>query len=250
VRMIDGKLHRREKLLMMSTGTTHEAQEIGVSDPEPRVVEGLGVGEVGYLITGVKDVRQSKVGDTITAATNGATDRLSGYQDPLPMVFSGLYPIDGSDYPLLRDALDKLQLNDASLTYEPETSVALGFGFRVGYLGLLHVEIVQQAQVAHAESESEGHRGLRLIGQGGVVELEFVQGIAQERIVRAVDRVQPGEHHRQRVLVAAEPVGGAVRRGGDGVPHLGLAYVLHPGDEVANLAHAQALDDARCGARG
>ena len=144
VRMIDGKLHRREKLLMMSTGTTHEAQEIGVSDPEPRVVEGLGVGEVGYLITGVKDVRQSKVGDTITAATNGATDQLSGYQDPLPMVFSGLYPIDGSDYPLLRDALDKLQLNDASLTYEPETSVALGFGFRVGYLGLLHVEIVRE----------------------------------------------------------------------------------------------------------
>jgi GTP-binding protein LepA len=104
----------------------------------------IGVGEVGYLITGVKDVRQSRVGDTVTVAHNGATQSLGGYKDPKPMVFSGLYPLDGSDYPTLRDALDKLKLNDAALVYEPETSAALGFGFRVGFLGLLHLEIVRE----------------------------------------------------------------------------------------------------------
>ena len=106
--------------------------------------KGLGVGEVGYLITGVKDVRQSRVGDTVTNAAKPATRRSAGYRDPKPMVFSGLYPIDGSDYPDLRDALDKLKLNDAALVYEPETSAALGFGFRCGFLGLLHLEIVRE----------------------------------------------------------------------------------------------------------
>ena len=99
---------------------------------------------MGYLITGVKDVRQSKVGDTVTSARHGATEALTGYREPKPMVYSGLYPVDGSDYPNLRDALDKLQLNDAALTYEPETSVALGFGFRCGFLGLLHMEITRE----------------------------------------------------------------------------------------------------------
>ncbi|HXD28453.1 MAG TPA: translation elongation factor 4 [Arthrobacter sp.] len=144
VRVVDGKLSPREKLQMMSTRTTHELLEIGVSSPEPTPTQGLGVGEVGYLITGVKDVRQSKVGDTVTSFANPATESLGGYEDPKPMVFSGLYPIDGSDYPALRDALDKLLLNDAALTYEPETSVALGFGFRVGFLGLLHLEITRE----------------------------------------------------------------------------------------------------------
>src|SRR5690606_20518308 len=116
--------------------------EIGVSSPEPRATQGLAVGEVGYLITGVKDVRQSKVGDTITSKIRGAEEPLPGYTDPKPMVFSGLYPIDGSDYPVLREALDKLKLEDAALQYEPETSVALGFGFRCGFLGLLHLEII------------------------------------------------------------------------------------------------------------
>ncbi len=99
---------------------------------------------MGYLITGVKDVRQSKVGDTVTSARHGATEALTGYREPKPMVYSGLYPVDGSDYPNLREALDKLQLNDAALTYEPETSVALGFGFRCGFLGLLHMEITRE----------------------------------------------------------------------------------------------------------
>ncbi|MBF0673088.1 MAG: elongation factor 4, partial [Salinibacterium sp.] len=144
VRMIDGNLHPREKIQMMSTRATHEVLEIGVSSPEPIPSKGLGVGEVGYIITGVKDVRQSKVGDTVTTAAKPATEALPGYTEPLPMVFSGLYPIDGSDYPVLREALDKLKLSDAALKYEPETSVALGFGFRCGFLGLLHLEIITE----------------------------------------------------------------------------------------------------------
>ena len=144
VRVVDGNLNPRERIAMMSTRATHELLEIGVISPEPVPTKGLGVGEVGYLITGVKDVRQSKVGDTVTNAGKPADEPLGGYSDPKPMVFSGLYPIDGSDYPALRDALDKLKLNDAALNYEPETSVALGFGFRVGFLGLLHLEIIRE----------------------------------------------------------------------------------------------------------
>ncbi|MCI9888919.1 elongation factor 4 [Micrococcales bacterium 31B] len=144
VRVIDGKLNPRERIQMMSTKAAHDLLEIGVISPEPIVTKGLGVGEVGYLITGVKDVRQSKVGDTVTTFQKPATEALSGYSDPKPMVFSGLFPIDGSDYPDLRDALDKLKLNDAALIYEPENSAALGFGFRCGFLGLLHLEIVRE----------------------------------------------------------------------------------------------------------
>ena len=144
VRVVDGNLNPREKIVMMSTRATHELLEIGVISPEPVVSKGLGVGEVGYLITGVKDVRQSRVGDTVTNASKPATKDLGGYRDPKPMVFSGLYPIDGSAYPDLRDALDRLKLNDAALVYEPETSAALGFGFRVGFLGMLHLEIVRE----------------------------------------------------------------------------------------------------------
>jgi GTP-binding protein LepA len=144
VRVVDGALHTRDRIQMMSTRAVHEMLEVGVISPDPKPSAQLGVGEVGYLITGVKDVRQSRVGDTVTTASKGAVEPLGGYKDPKPMVFSGLYPIDGSDYPLLRDALDKLQLNDAALVYEPETSAALGFGFRVGFLGLLHLEIVRE----------------------------------------------------------------------------------------------------------
>jgi GTP-binding protein LepA len=144
VRVVDGSLSPREKIQMMSTRAAHELLEIGVSSPEPTQSEGLGVGEVGYLITGVKDVRQSKVGDTVTNLAKPATTALDGYTDPKPMVYSGLYPIDGADFPDLREALDKLKLSDASLVYEPETSVALGFGFRCGFLGLLHLEIITE----------------------------------------------------------------------------------------------------------
>ncbi len=144
VRVVDGELNHREKVLMMSTKATHETLEVGVISPEPIKAAALGVGEVGYLITGVKEVRQSRVGDTVTIASRPATKDLGGYRPPNPMVYAGLYPIDGADFPELREALDKLQLNDAALTYEPETSGALGFGFRVGFLGLLHMEIVRE----------------------------------------------------------------------------------------------------------
>ncbi|MDR1806464.1 MAG: translation elongation factor 4, partial [Propionibacteriaceae bacterium] len=144
VRVKDGHLSHRDRILMMSTRATHEVLEVGVIAPEPSREDGLGVGEVGYLITGVKDVRQSRVGDTVTLAAKPAKQPLAGYRHPNPMVYAGLYPIDGHDFPLLREALEKLQLNDASLVFEPETSAALGFGFRAGFLGLLHMEIIRE----------------------------------------------------------------------------------------------------------
>jgi len=144
VRVVDGRLSRRERSVMMSTGAAHETLEVGVISPEPTPSEGLAAGEVGYLITGVKDVRQARVGDTVTSVARPAREPLAGYDHPRPMVYSGLYPLDGDDYPDLRDALDKLRLNDAALVYEPETSDALGFGFRCGFLGLLHMEIVRE----------------------------------------------------------------------------------------------------------
>src|SRR5437870_2385580 len=128
---------------MMAAGAVHELLEVGIVSPEPKPSEGLGVGEVGYLITGVKDVRQSKVGDTVTSQRHGATEPLTGYREPRPMVYSGLYPVDGSDYSDLRDALARLQLNDAALSWEPETSAARGFGFRCGCLGLLHRQLTR-----------------------------------------------------------------------------------------------------------
>ncbi|MGI9085099.1 MAG: translation elongation factor 4 [Aeromicrobium sp.] len=144
VRVVDGSLSHRDRIKMMSTGAVHEMLEVGVISPEPVKAKEIGVGEVGYLITGVKEVRQSRVGDTVTSHVHGATEALGGYRQPNPMVFAGLYPIDGDDYPGLRDALEKLQLNDAALSYEPESSGALGFGFRIGFLGLLHLEIVRE----------------------------------------------------------------------------------------------------------
>jgi GTP-binding protein LepA len=143
IRVVDGRITPRQRIRMMSTGATHELLEVGIISPDQKPAQGLGVGEVGYLITGVKDVRHSRVGDTVTAERRGAQQPLGGYRDPKPMVYAGIYPVDGSDYPVLREALDKLQLNDAALTYEPETSGALGFGFRCGFLGLLHLEITR-----------------------------------------------------------------------------------------------------------
>jgi len=144
VRVVDGELTHRDRIKMMSTGAVHEMLEVGVISPEPMKSKSIGVGEVGYLITGVKDVRQSRVGDTVTSQVHGSTEALGGYKHPQPMVYSGLFPIDGDDYPTLRDALERLQLNDAALQYEPESSGALGFGFRCGFLGLLHMEIVRE----------------------------------------------------------------------------------------------------------
>ncbi|MGW4342089.1 translation elongation factor 4 [Micrococcus luteus] len=196
VRVVDGRLSPREKVRMMSTGTTYELLEIGVSSPEPVPTKGLAVGEVGYLITGVKDVRQSKVGDTVTNHAHPAEQSLGGYEDPKPMVFSGLYPIDGSDYPVLRDALDKLKLNDAALVYEPETSVALGFGFRVGFLGLLHLEIVRE--------RLEREFGLDLISTAPNVVYEVTR---EDREVVTV--TNPSEFPEGKILEVREPMASA-----------------------------------------
>jgi GTP-binding protein LepA len=144
VRVVDGAFHRREQLRAMALGTRFEAQEIGFMSPAMRPVETLGAGEVGYVITGLKDVGDLRVGDTLTSERRPASDPLPGYKDVKPMVFAGLFPTDSDDYPELRDALEKLKLNDAALFYEPETSQALGFGFRCGFLGLLHMEIVRE----------------------------------------------------------------------------------------------------------
>ncbi|HLM28832.1 MAG TPA: translation elongation factor 4 [Acidimicrobiales bacterium] len=144
VRVVNGRLGTHAKLRFMQAGAHHEAIEIGVRRPVPTPVAELGPGEVGYLIAGIKDVGEARSGETVTTAGGGAIEPLPGYRDPKPMVFSGLFPIDGDDFENLRDSLEKLTLNDASITYSPESSGALGFGFRCGFLGLLHMEIVKE----------------------------------------------------------------------------------------------------------
>ncbi|QWC85842.1 translation elongation factor 4 [Nocardioidaceae bacterium] len=193
VRVVDGHLSHRDRIKMMSTGAVHEMLEVGVISPEPVKTDRIGVGEVGYLITGVKDVRQSKVGDTVTAQHGGAQQMLGGYKEPVPMVFSGLYPIDGDDYPVLRDALDKLQLNDAALRYEPETSGALGFGFRCGFLGLLHMEITRD--------RLEREFGLDLISTAPNVVYEVAMEDGTEHTV-----TNPSEFPEGKIAEVREPV--------------------------------------------
>jgi GTP-binding protein LepA len=193
IRLVDGELQHRDRILMMSTRATHEVLEVGVIAPEPVKEQGIGVGEVGYLITGVKDVRQSRVGDTVTQAIRPATIALAGYRHPKPMVYAGLYPIDGQDFPELREALDKLQLNDAALVYEPETSAALGFGFRVGFLGLLHMEIIRE--------RLEREFGLDLISTAPNVVYRVELEDGTESIV-----TNPSEFPTGKVAVVNEPV--------------------------------------------
>jgi len=144
VRVVDGSFERRDRLCAMEAGTRFEAEELGFFAPTMRPTERLEAGEVGYVVTGLKDVRRLRVGVTLTAAGNIASEPLPGYREVKPVVFAGLFPTDNDDYPDLRDALERLQLNDAALVYEPETSNALGFGFRCGFLGLLHMEIVRE----------------------------------------------------------------------------------------------------------
>ncbi|PWU47489.1 elongation factor 4 [Micromonospora globispora] len=192
VRVIDGRISARDRIKMMSTAAVHELLEIGVISPEMVKADALGVGEVGYLITGVKDVRQSRVGDTVTINSRPATQALGGYKDPKPMVYSGLYPIDGSDYPNLREALDKLKLNDAALVYEPETSGALGFGFRCGFLGLLHLEIIRE--------RLEREFNLDLISTAPNVVYRAIQEDGQEVVV-----TNPSEYPTGKIAEVFEP---------------------------------------------
>ena len=193
VRVVDGHLSPRDQIQMYSTGVRHEMLEVGVISPEPIASKGLGVGEVGYLITGVKDVRQSRVGDTVTTYNNPTKNPLAGYKDPKPMVFSGLFPIDGAEYPMLREALDKLQLNDAALVFEPESSTALGFGFRCGFLGLLHMEIVRE--------RLEREAGLTLISTAPsvVYNVTFDDG-------KHLTVTNPSEYPDGKILEVHEPV--------------------------------------------
>jgi GTP-binding protein LepA len=193
VRVVDGHLSTRDQIQMFSTGVRHEMLEVGVISPEPVVSKGLGVGEVGYVITGVKDVRQSRVGDTITTYNHPAQTALAGYKDPKPMVFSGLFPLDGADYPLLREALDKLQLNDAALVFEPESSAALGFGFRCGFLGLLHMEIVRE--------RLEREAGLSLISTAPSVIYRVFRDDGKEMIV-----TNPSEFPDGKIARVDEPI--------------------------------------------
>ncbi len=193
IRVMDGRITPRDRIRMMATNTTHELLEVGIISPDQKPCDGLGVGEVGYLMTGVKDVRQSRVGDTVTSERKGATEALPGYRTPKPMVFAGLYPMDGSDYPELRDALDKLRLNDASLTYEPETSAALGFGFRCGFLGLLHLEITRD--------RLEREFGLDLISTAPNVVYRVVRDDTTEQTV-----TNPADWPDGRVAEVYEPV--------------------------------------------
>ncbi|HYG94514.1 MAG TPA: translation elongation factor 4 [Nocardioides sp.] len=193
VRVVDGSLKHRDRIKMMSTNAVHEMLEVGVISPEPVKATEIGVGEVGYLITGVKDVRQSRVGDTVTSQHHGATESLGGYKHPNPMVYAGLYPIDGDDYPVLRDALERLQLNDAALTFEPETSGALGFGFRCGFLGLLHMEITRD--------RLEREFSLDLISTAPNVVYDVVMEDGTEHVV-----TNPSEYPEGKIAEVREPV--------------------------------------------
>ena len=193
VRVVDGHLSPRDQIQMYSTGVRHEMLEVGVISPEPIASKGLGVGEVGYLITGVKDVRQSRVGDTVTTYNNPATVALAGYKDPKPMVFSGLFPLDGAEYPMLREALDKLQLNDAALVFEPESSAALGFGFRCGFLGLLHMEIVRE--------RLEREAGLTLISTAPSVVYNVTLEDGKDLVV-----TNPSEYPDGKIFEVKEPI--------------------------------------------
>src|SRR5437899_3829710 len=172
----------------MAAKTESEAEEVGVFAPNAAPVAELGPGEVGYLVTGVKDVRQAQVGDTVTLAAKGtgAAEPLPGYQEPKPMVWSGLYPAEGGDYPSLRDALDKLRLSDAALHYEPESSLALGFGFRCGFLGLLHMDIVKE--------RLERELGLELIATAPNVEFIVRRGDERTTVHNPSEMPQPGTY--------------------------------------------------------
>ena len=185
IRVVDGSIDHRQAIYFMAAELTAEADEIGVMAPEATPVKRLDTGEVGYLISGIKDVRLAKVGDTVTSKVTPADKPLPGYREPKPMVFAGIYPVEGDDFPLLRDALEKLKLNDTALTYEPETSGALGFGFRCGFLGLLHMEIVRE----RLEREFD----LSLIATAPSVGYEVESSDGSKKVVRnPTDMPDPG----------------------------------------------------------
>ena len=175
IRVMNGVLATGARLRFLQAGSTHEADEVGVRTPTPKPVSSLGPGEVGYLIAGIKDVGEARSGETVTTAVRGSDEALEGYRDPKPMVFCGLYPVDGDEFATLRESLEKLRLNDSSFTYQPETSGALGFGFRCGFLGLLHMEIVRE----RLEREFD----LNLIATAPSVEYRLVTASGVELVI-------------------------------------------------------------------
>ena len=193
IRVVNGTLKTGDQIRFMATGSEYRVDEIGIFDPKMDKQDSLSVGEVGYLVASIKQLADVKVGDTVTNHAKPAKEALPGYTDPKPMVFSGLYPIDGSDFPDLRDALDKLKLSDASLVYEPETSLALGFGFRCGFLGLLHMEIVRE--------RLEREAGLNLISTAPNVVYEVQMEDGKHLIV-----TNPSEYPNGKVAEVQEPI--------------------------------------------
>jgi GTP-binding protein LepA len=186
VKVVDGQLTSGDRIRLMSTGKEAEILELGFFSPEMTSVKAIRTGEVGYVATGMKVVKDLQVGDTVTVASRPAKEALPGYRPAKPMVFAGLYPVDGEEYPMLRDALDRLQLNDASLTYEPESSLALGFGFRVGFLGLLHMEIIQE--------RLEREYKIDLLATAPSVEYEVLMRGGDTRVIdNPSDMPSPGE---------------------------------------------------------
>jgi GTP-binding protein LepA len=186
IRVVDGRITGRAQIRLISTRVVSEAEEVGAFAPDATPFRELTAGDVGYLITGVKDVRQAKVGDTVTLIERPAKDPLPGYREPKPMVWSGLFPAEGGDYSLLRDALDKLKLSDAALVYEPESSMALGFGFRCGFLGLLHMDIVKE--------RLEREFGLELIATAPNVEFRVIRGEEAITVHNPSEMPQPGTY--------------------------------------------------------
>src|SRR6266496_2248202 len=196
IRVFDGEIGTRARVLLMSSKVTSDAEEVGVFAPDATPIPSLSAGDVGYLVTGVKEVRQAKVGDTVTLAASPAKQPLPGYREPKPMVWSGLYPAEGGDYPMLRDALDRLKLSDAALAYEPESSMALGFGFRCGFLGLLHMDIVKE--------RLEREFNLELIATAPNVEFLVRRGDETFTVHNPSEMPQPGtyDHVEEPVVLA------------------------------------------------
>ncbi len=192
VRVVDGIIKKRDKIKLMATGRVAEVEEVGVFSPDMKPVERLQAGEVGYVFAGIKDVQEVKVGDTLTEAKNGASEALSGYKEPKPMVFCGIFPVEGGEYANLRDALGKLKLNDAALNFEPENSTALGFGFRCGFLGLLHLEIVKE--------RLEREYGLELLATAPSVAYRLEMTDGSEVIIR-----NPSDYPDKGVDAIEEP---------------------------------------------
>ena len=231
IRVVDGSIKARQKIRFMATKNECEVEEVGVRRPAETPVDELKVGEVGYLVTGLKDPRMVKVGDTVTLAKNGAAEPLPGYRDVKPMVYTGLFPIDADQYPALRDALDKLTLNDPALVYEPETSQALGFGFRVGFLGLLHMEVVKE--------RLEREFGLDLIATAPSVEYHAYLTDGEEVTVHSpqdmpdpssIERIEE-PYVKADIIIPPDYIGAVmelstVRRG----KFIGMQYLSTPND--------------------